>query len=407
MALPLEQKNLATYLSELESKIANRTNINLFDKDSKTGVLVNVFSEQLYNERQNVINAFNALNLSTAKGSQIDEIGAIKGIARLGETFASADKAELCFAFYVESGTFGDINSAADIIIPKGTRIWSDEAQNDLGKTIYYITTSEIRCLAGSSIAYGSIKAEASGSGSNVGSSVLRNHDFINYANKSGLLVINFFSILNGRNRESDDQYKYRISQFYATVASSNETKAKLLALNIPGVLDTKVINGYFGIGTVGLILLGSEYQTNNTLINLVQNQINRIALPGVTIKVLAAVSALFDLKMTIVSRDELSNEAKSRVENTIRRVSTNYLRSKGLGGNIDFSELAQLLIQYLPNGIRLRSSGISVFDSIVIRRNYLTVKSVQAETLLNINYNLEDDEYADLGVLSVTYEEL
>lgn len=405
MAVALEQKNLLNYLSAFQERVRRRTNINLFDKDSKTQALIDIFSDQLLTDRRDTITAFNNMQISQAVGEQLDKLGQSRGLPRLQETFAIVSRSELSLAFYVETGTFGDINSGTTILVPKGTKVTSNAMQNDLGKVITYVLTEDCTCGSGETVAYASARAEASGAEFNVGASVLRNHTFSGYADKSGLLVINFYSVLNGRKRETDDSYRFRLSQFYTSVASSNETKAQLVALTVPGVLDSRVLAGHFGIGTAGLVVLGTEYQSSTSLVSAVQRSVEAVSLPGVKVTAIPAVNALVDIEVTVKTTRVLTAVEQTRMKNTLRRLTVNYLRSRGLGGTLSLADLGRIWAKNTNGLVQFATAATEIFDHVYIRRGYVTASASERETMASIYYTLEQDEFADLGELTITFE--
>lgn len=405
MAVALEQKNLLNYLETFRERISRRTNINLFDKDSKTQALVDIFSDQLLNERKDSIAAFNASQITSAFGPQLDKLGLSWGLPRLRESFATVSRNELSLAFYVASGTFGDINSGSTITIPKGTEITSSALQNDVGRVITYTLTEDCVCAGGESLSYASARAKASGPDSNVGASTLRNHTFSGYTAGTGLLVVNFYSILNGRNRESDDSYRFRLSQYYTSIATSNETKAQLIAISVPGVVSTRLIRGHFGIGTVALVVLGIEYQANASLVAAVQEAINNLSLPGVKVTAVPAVNALVDIEVRLKTLKTLSSAEQQRIESTLRRITVLYLRNQGLGATISLADLARAWARNTNGSIQFASSATDIFEHVYIRRGYVSSVASERETLAGNSYTLEQDEFADLGDLTITFE--
>lgn len=405
MAVVLEQKSLARYLEDFQNRIASKTNINLFERDSKAKAIADVFAEQLYNDRQDIIAGFNALQLSQARGAALDQIGLGRGVTRLRESFASVNSSESSLSFYVNSGVFGDINGGSGFTIPKGTKVWSTVKENDLGKVIQYSLTADVICNATDSIVYASAKADASGADFNVGASVLRNHGFTNYSSGSGLLVINLYAILNGRSEESDEQYRFRISQQYASIATGNETRARLVALNVPGVIDTKIIPGYYGAGSIGLVVLGSEFQTTTKMVEAVQRNVDAMSLPGVNIKALAAVNALFDLEVTVHALKTLTAAEQARVKNTLRQLSVNYLRSKGLGGTVSLSDLGIIYSQNTGMPVQFKKSTTGIFDRVYVRRGTVSSNASERVTVVSTSYSLDLDEFADIGNLTINYE--
>ncbi len=405
MAVPIEQKNLLNYLTAFQGRVARRTNINLFDRDSKTQALIDVFSDQLLADRRDMITAIDSLQVSQAQGAALEKLGQSKGVFKLSETFASVTRDELNTAFYVASGTFGDLNGGVSFTVPKGTKVFSAAAQNDLSKVITYSLTEDVVCVNTESLAYFSAKSDASGSEFNVGASTLRKHNFSTYSSGTGLLTINFYSILNGRNRETQEQYRYRIAQLYTSIASSNQLRAQMVSLTVPGVQDTRVVEGHFGIGTVGLIVLGAEFQSNPTLISAVQQAVDIIALPGVKVHAVAAVNALVDIEVTVKTSRTLTSAEQVRLQSNLKRLSVGYFRSRGLGATISLNELARLWARNTGGVLQFATSAVDIFDHVYVRRGYVSSVVSERETLNKDYYTLQADEFADLGTLSITFE--
>ena len=70
------------------------------------------------------------LNLSEtvlpfSTGGNLDLIGEIFGVTRLGATSSSVSATDQNFRFHVRTGTFGDINNGQDIVIPDGVSIFT------------------------------------------------------------------------------------------------------------------------------------------------------------------------------------------------------------------------------------------------------------------------------------------
>lgn len=406
MAIVPERKNSLVLARDFRSKITARTGINDFDSDSKTEALVSVFVEQVLNSRNETIGAFNANHISTANGDQLDRIGQDMGVPRFAETFAFSQTREQSVAFYVSGTTFGGINGGADIVVPVNTVIFSDQNENDLNSRIEYVTTTQAILPAVSSISYVNVRAQASGTNSNVGAGVLTNHNFTNYSAGTGLQIVNFFSILNGRSRESDRNYRFRLSRHYDNLAGSNNTKLHLQALKVPGVIDTKIIPGYYGIGSVGVIVIGAEYQSNSDLIRAVQSRLNAISGPGSRMTATSATTCFFDIQMEVQPTYTLTAAEKRQYELVIRRALRNALRSAGLGATIVLQDIAIEIAQYTGGSIRLVSSGKpeGIFDTVYIRKGVASGTSTERDLLKSNYYTLEEDAFADLGTLSIRF---
>lgn len=406
MAVVPERKNSLVLARDFRDEITRRTGITDFDADSKTEAFVSVFIDQVLAARNESISAFYANQISTAKGDQLDQIGQDLGLPRLSETFALIERRDQNVAFYVSGGTFGDINGGTPITIPSGTEIYSAQNSNDLGSRVVFKTVGEHILQSGVALAYVTVRAVASGTGANVGGGMLNQHSFVNYVDTTGLSVVNFFAVLNGRPQENDRNYKYRLSRRYDTLASSNNSKLHLDALRVPGVLDTRIINGYYGVGTAAVVVLGPENQSTTTSVRGVQRRLASIQGPSSTFVAIPAVSISFDIEMEVRPSRSLTAVDKRQYELEVRRALRNYLRSQGIAGSIALKGAAAEISAYTQSSVRLGSTGKSedVFDTVYIRKGSANSSSTERELLENNYYALDVDEFADLGTLSIRY---
>jgi uncharacterized phage protein gp47/JayE len=406
MATVPERKNTLVLARDFRDKVSRRTGITDFDSDSKTEALISVFVEQVIDARNAAASAFYANQISTAAGEQLDQIGQDLGVPRFAETFAFSEARDQNVAFYTDGSTFGAINGGADIIVPAGTAVYSNVNENDLGAKIVFKTTANVTLPAAGVIGFVGVRAEVSGSQANLGGGMLINHSFTGYTAGTGLGVVNFFAILNGRSRESDRNYRYRLSRRYDTLVSSNNSKLHLEALRVPGVLDTRIIPGYYGIGTVGVVVLGAENQATTQSVRAVQARLNSIQGPSSRMHAVPATSVYFDIQMEVRPVKTLTAAQKRQFELATRRTIRNYLRSQGIRGTVGLKDLAAELTAQGNSAIRLTSLGRAeeIFDTVYVRKGPSSGSTTERDLLKNSYYSLDEDEYADLGTLSVRY---
>jgi len=234
----------------------------------------------------------------------------------------------------------------------------------------------------------------------------MRNHNFTNYVAGTGLKVVNFYSLLNGRAQENDRNYRFRLSRYYDTLATSNFTKLHLTALRVPGVLDTRIFSGLFGIGTVGVVILGAENQSNPALVRAVQARMNDLSGPGMEISTTAATAVYFDLEMEVKALRALSSAEKRQVEATMKRALRNHFRSAVINSSIALLQAAKEVQTYTQGSVRLTSLGkpSDIFKTVYIRRGPSGGVATERDLLENGSYSMDQDEFADLGALTVTY---
>lgn len=409
MATPPDTKSANQILRNFRARMEERTGITNYDSDTKMGALIDVVIDEVVESRNQSIQAYYNQQLTRAKGQFLDRIGQNLGLPRFEATKGSSVVSEQNVAFYVDSGVFGDINGGGSFVVPAGTVIYSNSNQNELGTVVEYETTADVTCPAAGAIAYASVRAKISGSAYNVGEGVLQNHLFTGYSlsASNGLKVINFYSILSGQNREADESYRFRLSKNYDRLVSSNNTKLKLTAVSVPGVIDVKVIRNYFGIGTAGAIVLCADFTSSSAILNAVQNNLDQLSGPGLKVVAAAATKVSIDLEIQVEPTRQLTTAEKRNAESAIKAAATNYLRSVGISGTMNVSDLADAIRRNTTALFKIgrtSDNSFKAFSKIYVRRGYASGFSSEKELLIGNSLVLEQEEFADLGTLSISY---
>jgi uncharacterized phage protein gp47/JayE len=213
------------------------------------------------------------LNLSEtllpfATNANLDLIGEIYGVTRLGATTASVSATDRNFEFYVRSGTFGDINNGQEILIPDGVQIFTANP----GGPVYL--TYPVTLNAGDSSDYVTVRCAVPGSDGNAAASVFTSHNFTHYADAAygSLLVTNEYGVVGGSDAETDDDYRYRINLKLQSQSGANEATLRFAMLQIPGIQDV-VFDPY--PGSFICYVYSISPQVAASLLSMVQQVIN------------------------------------------------------------------------------------------------------------------------------------
>lgn len=400
-------KNPLLLLRSFRDELEARTNITNFDRDSKARAFSDAFIDDMLAGREDLVNAFYSMQIANAVDAQLDQIGEDLGLPRLQPTFANALSVEQNVAFYVDSTNFGTINGGSPITVPGGTRIESLPNQNELNTRISFELLEDVLLPAADSLKYVAVRATTIGTGYNVGAEVLRSHTFTGYTDvgSNSLKVVNFYPILNGRNRETDEHYKYRLSQYYNTLFQANDARIRLRALEVPGVREVKIIPGYYGIGTAGVVVLGPENQSNSRLVNGVQEQLRQLAGPGQELLALGATQVLFDFELDVRLSILPTISEQARITAQIQRGILAYFRKLPIGGTVNLDDLVGS-IQRITSGV-VSLSGTSkdkFFKRVFLRRAQPGFISDDRELLIANTVTLLNDQFGVLGTLEVSY---
>lgn len=409
MAAIPSQKSGASILKDFKDTMTQRTGINNYDSDSKARSLIDSFKEAALRINEDNRTAHKAGQLSSAEGDALINFGTSRGISKLAATVARVTPEELNLAFYVESGTFGDINGGSSIVLDAGETIYSEANNNELGTRIEYKLSEAVTLPSGEGLVYVGAVASTTGTIGNVGHGVLREHNFTDYTDSANntLKVINFYPILNGQDEETDTQYRFRIAQNYNRLHQNSDARILLTSLRVPGVLEVKPISGYYGIGTVGVVVLGADFQSNQSLVEAVQSRLNRYNGPAGKMIAVPAAQTLVDLELSIKTSRALNPSEVARLNAQIRRIANNYFRSVGLGGIVSFVDLAKRIHQDTNRLVVLQARGSekTLYKNIYIRRGLANSIYSEKELIINDTHVLDEDEFADLGLLSIELE--
>lgn len=403
----IPHKNSIAVLKTIKDDLQTSTGITAVDKDSKARVLADVFVEEMLDLRQDQQAAEYANQVSNAKGKDLDALGESRGVPRKRISRARSTKAEQNFMFYVDSGTFGDINGAASITIPDGTVVDSVANANELGSRIEFRTVG-IHVLANSSaLAFISVEGVELGPINNVGALVIRTHRFTNYTDYSSrsLKVLNTYPVINGRAEEVDEVYRYRILQHYNRVLQNSNTRLQLQSLDVPGVLNSKVEPGYFGIGTAAVIVTGPEWITTGSVLEAVQAKLEETRTPGMDAIAVGATEVRFDFRIELRLSRTLTEQEKSRLKAEVNRILLKYFRKSSLGSTIDFEQILRYVQKNVSPVVSFQDTASDrVFKRIFVRRGYSSDALDERDRVLGTSYILGSNEFGALGELDFRF---
>jgi len=336
--LPLFSPTYQQLISDGISDLDNYTNITRLSAGSKARAILEAVGRRLkesYNTFDlNLARAF----VSAATGQYLDLIGILLGVDREKASSASVSSEMEVQRFYVESGTFGDINGSADIYLPQATVI-STEA-NGSGRT--YRLLSGLLLSASDTEGYAAIEATLPGSDANVGSNSLVFHDFTGYSDfdNNSLLTTNVFAIANGRDYESDANYRYRIVNRVLEGEAANVTAIRLAALSGAGVADIIVKRRYKGIGTFAVIIQSTTPTVSDALIANVRVKVEQVMSAGEYAYIMKPKEIGLTFRTTLYFKKKLTDDEMSTIESDLDEIVSTYVNSLNIAEDFSSNHL-------------------------------------------------------------------
>jgi uncharacterized phage protein gp47/JayE len=379
--VPLFAKDLTELTTDALEDLVVHTNITRLSPGSKARAILDAVNKRIEEQYDsfdlNLARAF----VSTAQGEWLDLIGALLGVARLSSEAASADSSLQIFKFYVDSGTFGDINSGNDIPLAAGTIISSKASS---AGTLYRITVPQV-AYAADSVAWVSAEAIGTGEEYNVGTGVLTYHDMTSYTNylSNDLKVSNIHPLANGKNFESDENYRYRIVNSALAAEAANETAIRLAVLSASGVADVLIVKHYRGIGTFGAIIKSITPSASTALVDDVTVRVQAIQGLGSKAFVRAARETGMEFNIVVHYDQRYKSEDIDLIELAIEDLITEEVNGLDTGETFDVSELVARIFEADGRIANLGESANKTLDQVYIyKQSILEDNKVRSQLL-------------------------
>lgn len=337
-------KSYAAYSQEILAAL-QATGITQTAAGGKARAYADITASKLGEVEARQFNNLSQVLLPYATGDSLDFIGAIYGITRIPESNSTTSSSDGTFTFYVQSGTFGSINSGQNITVPAGILIYSAGTSG----AVYSVTFQTVLPASANSQAVSTTSVQT-GSGGNAPVNTVNTTNFTNYtqSNFGTLLVTNNYGIVSGRDVEDDTSYRYRIQLALQTVGGSSESDLTVQLLTVPGVQNVvfEELPGTFNVYVYTISSSPSAY-----VLQLAQTVIDdMVAFPisGTAISPdLVGISLSTTLQLVTSSTD--TESLTTIVNNAVTAVS-NYINNMAIGGTFVINQVASLILQSDPN---------------------------------------------------------
>jgi uncharacterized phage protein gp47/JayE len=325
------------FLTKTEFQIAEdiflllqqNTNITRFSPGAKARAITDIVKQVLGEAYAEIDLALAKAFISAASGQFLDLMGILLAEPRYAWSSSSVDESMQTLKFYVDSGTFGGINAGNNIDLPRNSIISTKPA----GAGIAYRLLSALTLSASSDYGWASAEASNPGADYNVGANELIYHDFTSYTDylNETLKVTNIHPITNGKDFESDNNYRYRLTLKVLDAEAANETALRLAALSVPGVADVVMKKNYRGIGTYGIIVKSTMPTASTILIDNVTQRVLRKGGLGSIAFVTAQKEVGYALKTRVWYRKRLTTDQLDDIEMTMENTVRDYVNGLDL----------------------------------------------------------------------------
>lgn len=416
MATIVKYNSDLTLKENLKSRLQSRFQTTFETNDSNLAILADVIGDELIRVRNESIQTIESSQMSSASGEALNDLAFnTYGISRKPATKSEVLNIERNLYFYVDAGVFGDINNGGDITIPRGTRISSDQFFETNQTSIIYEVDSDYVLSSDVGIGYVGATALTFGFENNVDSDSLNFHNFSTYTdfNQGLLKVSNRYPILNGSEEETDNNLKFRLSNYIQAKTNLNIDNLNLTSLEINGLAEARIIPNYYGIGTVGVVLFGSGNQSNDRLENIFQGRVNELNFLNKSIVVSKGIKVFVDLNLKVfIRKNAFNTEEKLTLTRDIKAIIYDSMRDQENSSNINLNLVTEVVKRRVGSrdviGFGERSTSNNSFEEVFLRKTDRdNLFPEEKEQFVGSVLSLEEDERLAFGIIEVSLEEV
>jgi len=268
--------------------------------------------------------------VSTSTGQFLDLVGELLQVNRGEPISAYSGRADQNVKFYTTGAPL--ITYLPSGTIPTGTTISTSD-----GILSYSVSEATTFSTVQTEV-YVAIEASGTGVSNNVGSYTLTEHDL----GVSQISVTNLYSIGNGEDSESDENYRFRITNAMQAYSRANDTAIRLAALGAPGVSDVIIQNYRSGVGTVDVLVIPVGNKVSDITMRQVKSAVGAIKASGIYVSArqpsYIPVQIAVRLDTSAAATPGQASDIKEEVVNSILR----YIGQIPLGGAFILNELRE-----------------------------------------------------------------
>ena len=184
-----------------------------------------------------------------------------------------------------------------------------------------------------------------------------------------------------------------------------------LKALAVPGINEVRLLNNYFGIGTIAVVAFGQGRELTKNVVSLLESRVLELELPGQNITVINGITVFLDFRIKVYIKTGLNSIEKENIISTIKRDVANLIKEKEFNNFIDLNEVSKTVKRVIPGskiiGFGSNLNNSTIFDEIFMRKtDRFDLFPEEKIPVLKSTIFLEKEERISFGELIVELEE-
>lgn len=145
--------------------------------------------------------------------------------------------------------------------------------------------------------------------------------------------------------KETDDNYRYRITNQCLTLATSNETAVRLTALTVSGVASVILKPYSMGAGSFSVIVVPESDTNVSSVIETVRAKLLDVHGYGIRYNVTTPVLTYVTIKHRVFLDSKLSDIERQAIKYDVQLALTKYLSQLNIGQSIITDQITQVIM--------------------------------------------------------------
>lgn len=186
---------------------------------------------------------------------------------------------------------------------------------------------------------------------------------------------------------ETDNDFRYRITQQYLVFSKANETAIRLSCLAVIGVKDIIIENFFYGTGSFAVRVITDDLIPSQDIIDSVQRIINENKAAGIYAKAISPNILDLNISYSIVF-SKSTTESVSALASLLKDEIQVYLDGLGVGGTIDIAYLIRLPYTLTSLALESRILEIKLNEDFIYSRSSYSIPYNSRIRIANIRIN-------------------
>lgn len=147
------------------------------------------------------------------------------------------------------------------------------------------------------------------------------------------------------KEKETDDNYRFRITNQVLSVASANKASIKLAALSVDGVDSVVLVPFSKGAGSFDLFVVNNNGELNDKVINNVKNEVVKVIGYGINCNVSEPRYKKVEISIKLLYKNSVQYIDTDEINDKVRKNIHNYINSLEIGEELILNKLNSIIM--------------------------------------------------------------